>query len=617
MPNPISSYLYRRSMHSSLAQRTSNPQALDRCDPASRRGALRARGAWSAGLLALLLSLLWVTRTEAQDVASAPAPASAVAPAPITAQAPAAPAKPSLFDALLPQPSAKPGLAQGSEGAPAMVFNRQIASFRASFMGSQPADRARRAQLVMNEMLARVGAGVVTVRKEPQGRVLMVDGEMVFLLTPDDVDLDQHETLDVAAAAAKHQIEQLIAETRESRDGSRLWHAAIAVLVATLIFASLVALVLRGRNLAGARLAALMSKTTASLEIAGTQLLQRDKLLSLTRLAVRLVSWVILALLSYQWLSFCLSQFPYTRPWGEQLSGYLIEVAQRIGGGILRALPDLFVALVIFAIARAVINILGPVFDRIERGEATLGWLDRDTVRASRRIISIAIWLFALVMAYPYLPGSGSEAFKGMSVLLGLMISLGASSIVGQGASGMILMFSRTIRVGEFVRIADHEGTVTELGMFTTRIRTGLGEELTMPNSLVLSTVTKNYSRAVRGPGFIVDTTVTIGYDTPWRQVEAMLEEAARRTNGVLASPKPQVYQTALSDFYPEYRLVCQAIPSEPRPRAMVLSNLHANIQDVFNEYGVQIMSPHYLGDPAEAKFVPKSAWFAAPAKPE
>jgi len=115
----------------------------------------------------------------------------------------------------------------------------------------------------------------------------------------------------------------------------------------------------------------------------------------------------------------------------------------------------------------------------------------------------------------------------------------------------------------------------------------------------------------------VVDTTVTIGYDTPWRQVHAMLIEAALRTPGVLADPAPRVFQTALSDFYPEYRLVCQAIPSEPRPRAVVLSVLHANIQDVFNEHGVQIMSPHYRGDPAQPKLVPKAQWFAAPAQAE
>jgi small-conductance mechanosensitive channel len=159
---------------------------------------------------------------------------------------------------------------------------------------------------------------------------------------------------------------------------------------------------------------------------------------------------------------------------------------------------------------------------------------------------------------------------------------------------------------------------VVELGAFTTKIRTGLGEELTISNSTIAGGITKNYSRAVKGRGFVVDTVVTIGYDTPWRQVHAMLVEAARRTTGILENPAPVVFQTGLSDFYPEYRLVAQAVPSDPRPRAIVMSDLHANIQDVFNEYGVQIMSPHYLGDPADAKVVAPANWYPAPArKPE
>jgi small-conductance mechanosensitive channel len=218
-------------------------------------------------------------------------------------------------------------------------------------------------------------------------------------------------------------------------------------------------------------------------------------------------------------------------------------------------------------------------------------------------------------MAYPYLPGAQTEAFKGLSVLLGLMVSLGSTSVIGQALAGLTLTYTRTIRPGEYVRVGDHEGTVTALGAFTTRIRTGLGEELILPNSMITANVTKNYSRAVHGPGFIVDTTVTIGYDTPWRQIEAMLVEAAKRTPGILADPQPRVFQTALSDFYPEYRLVAQAIPSEPRPRAEVLNQLHANIQDVFNEHGVQIMSPHYMTDTADAKVVRREDWYRAPAK--
>jgi small-conductance mechanosensitive channel len=285
-----------------------------------------------------------------------------------------------------------------------------------------------------------------------------------------------------------------------------------------------------------------------------------------------------------------------------------------IGSATLHAIPNLAVAVCIFLIARAVIAMLRPVFDNIEVGRGSAGWLDRDTVVPTRRIASALIWVFALVMAYPYLPGADTAAFKGVSVLIGLMISLGSSSIVGQGASGLILMYSRSLRRGEYVRIGEQEGTVTEVGLFMTKLRTGLGEEVCLPSAMILGAATKNFSRVVEGVGYIVDTNVSIGYDTPWRQVDAMLLEAARRTYGILPAPRPQVFQTSLSDFYPVYRLVCQAVPETPRLRAEVLDALHGNIQDVFNEHGVQIMSPHYMMDPATSKVVPPEKWFTPPA---
>ena len=222
------------------------------------------------------------------------------------------------------------------------------------------------------------------------------------------------------------------------------------------------------------------------------------------------------------------------------------------------------------------------------------------------------IWLFALAMAYPYLPGAETNAFKGLSVLAGLMVSIGASSVVGQAASGLILMYSRAFRAGEYVSIGDSEGKVLELGMFATRLATVSGEELIVPNSHILSHPTRNLSRMAVG-GYAIDTSVTIGYDTPWRQVHALLKLAAERTEAIRKRPEPYVIQTALSDFYVEYRLVARADAEAPRPR--VLSELHASILDVFNEHGVQIMSPHYLKDPATPKVVAEQDWYAAPAK--
>jgi small-conductance mechanosensitive channel len=178
-------------------------------------------------------------------------------------------------------------------------------------------------------------------------------------------------------------------------------------------------------------------------------------------------------------------------------------------------------------------------------------------------------------------------------------------------------MYNGSIRAGEYVRIGEVEGTVKEVTMFVTRIRTGLGEEITLPNAQVMSAGIKNYSRAYEGAGFVLDTTVTIGYATPWRQVHAMLVEAALRTEGVVKdNPAPVVRQTALSEFHIQYRLITYSLAKQARARAEVLNDLHANIQDVFNEYGVQIMSPGYEADPPEPKVVPKENWYAAPAKP-
>ena len=500
--------------------------------------------------------------------------------------------------------------------AAVVVANRTVAVLRAPFKGVSPERRARRAEVVLHEKLTQAGDGKVSVLVEPQGHSLLIDGELAFVLTAADVDPLGAQSLPQTSESTRLALQRVLLESRENRDLQQQLRSAGASMLATLVAALLAWSCWRVRRWASTRLAGVVARRAAGMQVAGAQLWQTERLVAVVKVGLKIVSWGVVSIVAYQWLSFVLRQFPYTRPWGEGLTSFLVGVATQLSQSMLHALPDLVVALAIFLVARGVIAMFRPFFTRVaESGSTQGGWLDADTARPTERLFSVAVALFALVMAYPYLPGAGSEAFKGMSVLIGLMLTVGGSSLFSQAASGLVLMYSRTFRIGEYVRVADHEGTVTEMGAFTTRIRTGLGEELTLPNALVLGSVTKNYSRAVQGRGYVVDTVLTIGYDTPWRQVEAMLVEAANRTPGVLAHPAPVVFQTALSDFYPEYRLVCQASPKEPRPRAVVLSALHSHIQDVFNEYGVQIMSPHYLSDPAAAKVVPKKAWYTAPAR--
>jgi small-conductance mechanosensitive channel len=325
------------------------------------------------------------------------------------------------------------------------------------------------------------------------------------------------------------------------------------------------------------------------------------------------VTWLIGLFVAYTWTGFVLRRFPYTRPWGEALRENLLEALGGIGSSILKAMPGLLFAALIFFIARLVVRIVHAFFETVYQGRVTLTWVDQTTARPTSKIISGAIWLFALVAAYPYIPGSESEAFKGVGVFVGLMLSIGSSGVVNQAVSGLMLMYTRALRPGEFVQVADTEGIVKSIGFVTTRIETVRREEVSIPNAVIAQSVTRNYSRLAPEGGVRIATKVTIGYDAPWRQVHAMLMLAAERTGGLVRESAPRVLQTALHDFYVEYTLLVAV--AEPARRMQVLSELHANIQDVFNENGVQIMSPNYEADPASPKVVASTDWFRAPAQ--
>jgi small-conductance mechanosensitive channel len=281
---------------------------------------------------------------------------------------------------------------------------------------------------------------------------------------------------------------------------------------------------------------------------------------------------------------------------------------------MLGALPNLFSVLLIVFVTRIVVKLAGLFFDSVEHQRVSVPWIYPETALTTRRLATLFLWLFALALAYPYLPGSETEAFKGISVFVGLMISLGSSGIVNQLMSGLMITYSRALQPGDFVRIGDVEGTVTQLGMLSTKLKSPRREEVTIPNAVLFSTTTTNYSRLHQSEGVFAPTSLTIGYDVPWRQVHALLILAAERTAGVRRQPAPVVRQTALRDFYVEYTLLVSL--ENPASRAPVLDALHANIQDAFNEFGVQIMSPNYEADPEGPKLVPREKWFAAPANP-
>ena len=501
------------------------------------------------------------------------------------------------------------------ESAPVLLANRHIVTLRGPIAGYTARERADNATGRIKDTLAKQASPVVATDEHPEGTRVTLGGELAYLVTRADIDPTFGETTNLVAIGSATRLERAILELREQQSPRYLARALGLALGATLLYGLCALLLTRAKRWLSTRLTGAATRQGERLALDRVGLLETTRIALITERLVRGLAWLVVAAATAGWLAFVLSQFPYTRPWGEGLLSNLLGILQRMALAIVSALPGLVVVALIVVLARAVIQMAALLFERVERGSVQLTWMDQETVRPTRRVFGALVWGFALAMAYPYLPGSGSEAFRGLSVLVGVMVSLGGSSIIGRAAAGLTLMYSGAFRRGDYVRVGQTEGTVVEVGMFSTQLRTGIGEAITLPNSMVVSEVTKNYSRGAEGTAYLVDTAVTIGYSTPWRQVEAMLVEAARRTPRLAEQPPPFVRQTALSDFFVEYRLAAFVPAASPPPRLEVLNALHANIQDVFNEYGVQIMSPHYEADPAQPQVVPKQDWYAEPAR--
>ena len=456
------------------------------------------------------------------------------------------------------------------QSAAVKVSNRTIVVLRGPIAGHTAAERAKGTMERIELILASTPNPEISFMEmeEVKATKVLLGGNHAFLVTLIDIDKESGETTQLVAREAGKRLEAAIRELREQQEPRYLLIAASLAAVATLIYAAILWLLYQGNHWIGSRLSAAAAAQSQKLQVGGVRLLDSYHVWQLTRRVFALIAWVIAILLASGWLTFVLVQFPFTRPWGEGLEGNLLGLFKQILLAIVGAIPGLLLVVVIFLLARVVIRFAGVFFSRVEGGRVDISWIDADTARPTRRIFNFIVYVFALAMAYPYLPGADTDAFKGLSVLVGVMVSIGGAGVLGQAFSGLILMYIKAFRQGDYVRIGDTEGTVAELGMFATHIRTGMGEDITLPNSGIMGTTTKNYSRAVPGTGFIVDTVVTIGYSAPWRQVQAMLEEAARRTPEIAKTPAPMVRQTALSDFYVEYRLIAYTPVEQPAVRA-------------------------------------------------
>ncbi len=497
--------------------------------------------------------------------------------------------------------------------APLVVWNRPIAVFRAPIGFASVNERAERAA----ERIAKLPpeALALTVEAKPakvgelSGVMLYAGPHFLFVIADQDLDAANGETMGAVSQLAVERVRELFAARREATHDEVIVTGLALTLGSTLGLLLVLVLLTRTHRSFARRLHPELFHHLPP--VLGLDL--HDVAYSFSQGLLRLPFLVAGATALYFWLVLVFSGFPYTRPWAHTLGTWLWNVAATLTQGVVNALPGLFIVLVIIFLTRFATRSLAAFFTGVEEGRLQVGWMQPETARATRRITVVLLWLFALTVSYPYMPGSSSEAFKGVSVFAGLVLTLGSSGMVNQVMSGLMVVYARSMRPGDIVQIGETVGTVVDLGLLSTRVRTARLEEVAIPNAVLVGSTVTNFSRH-DGEGMVLCANVTIGYDTPWRQVHALLALAASRTPGLRATPEPFVVQKALDDWYVAYELRARLERAEDR--FQVQSELHARIQDVFNEHDVQIMSPHFNAQPAQAVVVPKAGWAPPPAAP-
>jgi small-conductance mechanosensitive channel len=425
-----------------------------------------------------------------------------------------------------------------------------------------------------------------------KGVQIQLGNRHLFSLIENDVDIESDQQMENLVSETIERVNELRqARYKQSRPGFIL-HESILVAIATLVLF----LAIWGMRFTLHKVGHVLLKKCHQISLQTDGVHWSEYLFMFAARLTQIISWLLVLVFLYFWASYSLSRFPTTYPLGHQLGQHVHDSLRWVVESILQAIPNLITIFVVIFITRTFIDLMKVFFRRVESGQLKVPYLHKETVQATQRITVTLIWLLCVAIIYPFIPGSNSDVFKGLSVLLGLVISLGSSGLVTQLMSGLVVIYSRALHVGDLIHVNGIRGVVTEVGGLATKIQTQDHIETTIPNSLIVANSIDNFTRLNQSSGSILTSSVTIGYDAPWRQVHELLIAAANATLNIEKSPSPYVYQRALSDFYVEYQLFCHTMT--PLKQMKTLSDLHQHIQDGFNQAGIQIMSPHFMTQP-------------------
>ncbi|MGD8477567.1 MAG: mechanosensitive ion channel [Burkholderiales bacterium] len=501
------------------------------------------------------------------------------------------------------------------EMAPLIIDGRML--FRLRGISSYPANKRVEAVASRVRQVARdrsIKPSDVRLLEKPD-RVDIVAGEMHVISVVDiDADAEHMRNRQLLAEVMRQRIIEAIERFRHERTAKYLMPQGIHGGIALLLLAVAILAIRWLFRWFDRVIERHLERRLTKLEATSFRLLSAEDLKSVWRGGLHSFHLLLVIVLVFGFVDYVLALFPWTRWVARTITTMLIDPLKTLWIGLVNALPGLIFIVILFFVTRYLLRLMQIFFSGIAYGTIRPVGFEREWAWPSYRLLRAVVIIFALVIAYPYVPGSESAAFKGISIFVGLMMSLGATSIVANSIAGYMLIYRRAFRVGDRIKVGDVVGDVVEMRQQLTHLRTPKNEEVTIPSSVILNSNVVNYSSRASQGGLILHTSVGIGYETPWRQVEAMLIEAANRTEGLLREPPPFVLQTGLGDFCVSYEI--NVYCDRPQQMPLLYTALHRNILDVFNEHGVQIMTPNYVADTAQPKVVPKDQWYAPPAQP-
>ncbi len=437
-------------------------------------------------------------------------------------------------------------------------------------------------------------------------KISVIESENSYLIIANDIPLmsiDQKDLRDVPgenknvslsdyASQVSERIKNSIADYRQSRTPDAIYKGVLYTAIATILLFLAFYLISRSSSVLKKKLLFLAEKYNDNLTFKSYKIISPYRIRQLIAGFIWFIKIVVIMVLLYFYVPLELSFFPWTAKYSAQIISFVASPFKEIIHVILNYLPNLFYIVAISFITHYFLKLVKIFFNEIEMGNIQFSSFHKDWAQPTYRLVQFLFYALALVMMFPYLPGSSSPAFQGMSVFFGVLISFGSGSSIANIISGVVITYMRPFKLGDRVKIADTIGDVTEKNFLVTRVKTIKNVNITIPNSMVLGSHIINYSSSADHEGLILNTTVTIGYDIPWKMVHELLKKAAYNTELIDNEKVPFVLQTALNDFYVSYEL--NAYTRHANSMAKIYSDLHQNIQDSFNEEGVEIMSPHY-----------------------